>query len=540
MKKRFLLITVLATVALLIGCSSILPQVLPDPDNSPDKGFIQVPVTGKVSYDGLDYADNEVLVRAVSAEALQEALDGLTGYIIEEYDDIGWYLVSVPVGVTPLAFIDELEEAKGIILAEPNLFWEIPPLYEDNLRDPDYGFPVAPKSDLAAEDYKLLWGMRNINADKVWDEYTGNERVIVAIIDTGLDCDHPEFASSKIVGEMDMTGEEMPRIDLHGHGTHVTGTAAADGRTGKVAGVVWDCSIMPIRVMNAGGGIATNWLGKGMRHVADYLAANPDDYDAAVVNMSIGGRGYSYFFKDCIDYAFEKNVLLVTAAGNDSKRVLSYPSAYNGVVCVAATKPNDMKASFSTTGKWNSVGAPGVSIWSTVPGGYGSMQGTSMASPHVCGAAALLLSKDPDLTPIEVKNRLEATVREGGYGPDYSEEVGYGIIDCEALLSDDPVDMKYGSLKVKTGVPEDVEGTYEYGYVTVFGLTDTDEVNSWAYFGSTGKDGIHMFNALLEGKYLVTLSYKDKIHAQEIVEIQAGDFDLEIELDLLPEEDPEP
>lgn len=537
MKKRFLLITILAITALLIGCSSILPKVLPGLDNSPAGGFDVVPVTGKVCYDGLDYTDSEVLVRAVSAEILQEALDGTEGLILKEYDDMGWYLVSVPADKTPLGFIDELEAAEGIILAEPNLLWEIPPLYEDNWRDPDNGFPVAPKSGPEANDYYKLWGMKTIKADEAWDVTTGNERVIVAIIDTGLDCDHPEFESANIIGEMDMTGEGLARNDFHGHGTHVTGTAAADGRSGKLAGVVWDCSIMPIRVMDLAGRIANSWLGEGMLYVADFLTENSDDYDAAVVNMSIGGRGYSYFFKDCIDYAFEKGVLLVTAAGNDSKRVLSYPSAYNGVVSVAATTPDDVKADFSTTGSWNSVGAPGVAIWSSVPGGYGMMQGTSMASPHACGAAALLLSKEPTLTPLEVKNRLEASARPGGYGPGHSEEVGYGIIDCEALLSDDPVDMKYGSLKVETNVLITEDAPYGYGLVTVFKKSATGEIERWAYFGSTGKDGIHMFNAMLPGEYLVTLSYNGKIHAQEEVEIVAGVFDKIVELSLIPDDD---
>ncbi len=242
--------------------------------------------------------------------------------------------------------------------------------------------------------------------------------------------------------------------------------------------------------------------------------------------MSLSGRGYSFFFKDAIDYAFEAGVLLVAASGNDSKRVLSYPSAYNGVVSVAASTGQDGKAKFSNSGFWNSVAAPGVRILSAyptyeTPAGqepYVELQGTSMASPHVCGAVALLLSRYPNLTPLELINQLEATARPGQYGDGFSEELGYGIINCEALLGDlQP--MRYGGLRVETNIAGPAEDSVQYGLITVY-----DESGRMVYFGATGEDGNHNFNAMLAGTYTVTLSFEDRVHTREIVTIDPGEF----------------
>ncbi len=266
----------------------------------------------------------------------------------------------------------------------------------------------------------------------------------------------------------------------------------------------------------------TSYLADAMIYVADFVKENPQY--KAVINMSIGGRGYSYSFKDAIDYAFDAGVLLVTSAGNDYKKVISFPAAYNGVVSVAASTPFNKKADFSTSGFWNSVAAPGVRIWSTYPTyftgsiGYIEMQGTSMASPHVCGAAALLLSEHFDLTPLEVKNQLEQTTRPGFYGSGYSEKLGHGIIDVEALLGD-LKPMQYGSLKVETDVV--------FGRVTVF-----NEAGNMAYFGATGEEGVYNFYAMLPGIYDVTLSYEGKIHDQKRVTIKANDTEI-LELNLL-------
>ncbi len=511
MKNKLLFIVLSIVIILAAGCASLF---------LPADKIDNLPPIGKPDYSDLDYFADEVLVRASSAERLALAIDALDSRIIKDYSKIGWYLLSVPAGQDVLTFIDDLEALPEIALAEPNMCWGVPPLFEEDEKiivDSESDLGLA---NLAATDFDKLWGMRNIKADQVWDITTGSDKVIVAIIDTGLALGHPEFVGHEIIAPWTPINDGGGVEDVHGHGSHVTGTAAANGRSGSLAGVVWDCPIMPIRVMNREGSIANSWLAEAMIYIADYVIANPEY--RAVVNMSIGGRGYSFMLKDAIDYAFDNGVLLVTAAGNDYKRVMSFPGAYNGVVCVSASTPTDGKAAFSTVGSWVSVAAPGVKIWSVrASGGCVMNQGTSMASPHVCGAAALLLSQNPTLTPLEIKNQLEATARSNAQGFTFDDEMGFGIIDCVALLGDlQP--MRYGSLHVKTSITE--TANYEYGLITIF-----DETGKMVYFGSTGRDGSHKFNAILPGKYTVTLSHNREIRGQEEICIEAGNLDYEIE-----------
>ncbi len=501
MKNRYSWLLCFVAMVFLVACSSFSPA---GENDSP------LPAMGKPSYEGLAYSDEQILVRYNCREELSDYLSDHNSQIIETFAAIDWALITVPADKTALAFVDELEEQNIVLMAEPNLRWELPePAGADYRQE-----PVVSESDPA--DYGRLWGMPFINADKAWESTTGDENVIIAIIDTGLDLEHPEFLAHTIIAPHNGTDDGWTGgvKDVHGHGTHVAGTAAANGRSEKLAGVAWDCPIMPIRVMDIDGFIETNYLIDAMLYVADYVLANP--HYRAVVNMSIGGRGYSYSFKDAIDYAQEAGVLLVAAAGNDYKRVISYPAAYNGVVSVAAVDPQGQETEFSSRGFWNSVAAPGIRIWSAIPTyatgvyqPYAEMAGTSMAAPHVCGAAALLLSQDSTLTPLAIKNQLEETARPGFYGEGFNEKVGYGILDVEALLG--PLaPMKYGSLKVETDVV--------YGLVTIF-----DDAGNMRYFGATGNNKDHNFHAVLPGRYTVTLSYGNKVHDQKEVAIQADE-----------------
>jgi len=454
-----------------------------------------------VNYAALDFRDGEVLIKANAGSSLEELLARMGSTILYEWPQIGWAAAAVPAGETAMSFAAKLKDCREVLLVEPNLSWEIPDPIDDDIR-----LFSAPE----AEEYDRQWGLRSINAPEAWAITTGSPDVIVAIIDTGVDAQHPEFAGKAFVEGFDATGEGTPTLDLHGHGTHVAGIAADDGRTGKIAGVAWDCPIMPVRVMDSGGRIWTSYLTEAMLFLGNYAAADPGK--RIVANMSIGGRGYSFAFKDAIDYAAEQGVLLVTSAGNSYKRVISYPSAYNGVVSVAASTPWMDKADFSTTGWWNSVAAPGVNIYSTVTGGgYEAWQGTSMAAPFVTGAAALLLSRYPELTPLEMKNQLEQTAQ----GMEFTEELGFGVIDAAAMLGE-LVPMMYGSLKVKTNLTaDDDEGSY--GVIAVF---SGDGV--LVAYGTTGYDGSHTFHAMYPGNYTVTVAYFSETTGQWELASQAA------------------
>lgn len=442
-----------------------------------------------------DIKEGEVFIKASSLGSLEEVLAKEGSAILHEWPQIGWVAASVPAGETVTSFIAKLKGYKEVLLAEPNMRYEVPDLQflRGNVGLGD-GFKVMAVP--AAEDYDEQWGLKNINAEAAWEITQGSPDVIVAIIDTGVDTSHPEFEGKAFVEGFDATGEGMPELDLHGHGTHVAGIAADDGRTGKMAGVAWESPIMPIRVMDSAYEIWTLYLTDAMLYLGDYAKANSDK--RIVANMSIGGRGYSFAFKDAIDYAAEQGVLLVTSAGNEYKRILSYPSAYNGVVTVAASTPWNDKADFSTTGWWNSVAAPGVRILSTVTGGgYELWQGTSMASPFVTGAAALLLAQYPDLTPLEMKNQIEQTAQGNGF----TEELGYGVIDVAAMLGE-LKPMVYGSLKVNTNILLSDDDDDGYCVITVF-----SKDGMLRAYGTTGLDGSHSFSALQPCDYTVTVAF---------------------------------
>lgn len=482
MKRLIALLLVLLTVALAAGCGPSLQNQL-TPLN---------PGTQNFNYDGLNCSQDTILVRAVSLEALEKAAIAIGTTVVDKewFDRIGWATLAVPSQYTGkvTTLITLLRSQRGILLAEPDFTYQLPPETEER-----QVLDAAPENP----GYSLQWGFQNIHAESVWDITTGDPNVIVTVVDTGIDATRPEFAG-KIVDPKNATGvgADDDVADRDGHGTHVAGIAAADPNASNaiVAGVAWNCKIMPVRVMNDAKIIYTSYLINAMLYIGDYMKAHPGNRTA--VNMSIGGRGYSFAFKDAIDYAAANNALLICSMGNDSKRVPQYPSAYNGVVAVAASTPFDAKASFSTTGWWASVAAPGVRILSTYDGGYAYLQGTSMATPFVTGAAALLLSVHPELTPLEVKNQLEQTAR----GTGFTEALGYGIIDLPALLGV-VKSMQYGSLKVTTGLVTS-EYLNQLGVITIY-----DAAGRLVAYGTTGEDGSHMFHALKPGNYRVNVSH---------------------------------
>lgn len=502
MKKLLMICTVLIVAVVFTGCS-----LFPEISSSIEDEIDPIAVADLFNYDGADYNEGEVLVRVNPTTSIEKMLQKQGSQILKTWPEIGWALVSVPPGETTISFIEKLRKNTGVLLAEPNMEYDI-------------------ESFDLVEGAGVQWAFRNINAKAAWEISTGDPNVIVAIIDTGVQIDHPEFAGKEFIGPFDVTtglGGVENMYDLSGHGTHVAGIAADDGETGQIAGVAWDCPLMPIRVQDDTGRIWTTYLIDAMLYLADYAETNPEY--RIVANMSIGGRGYNFAFKDAIDYAWDKGVLLITSAGNDTKRVISYPSAYNGLVCVAASDPYDRKADFSTEGWWNSVAAPGLKIYSTyIIDDYANLQGTSMASPYVCGAAALLLSVNPQLTPLEIKNQIEMTAR----GTGFSEELGHGILDVGALLGD-LQEMQYGSLDVLTNIVATPEGEMiGTGVLTLF-----DTNNRLVGFGTTGEFGNYKFQALKPGKYKVNLTYYDPFEGSYLGESATADVTKGVNTDVV-------
>ncbi|MBE2317458.1 S8 family serine peptidase [Solirubrobacter sp. CPCC 204708] len=284
----------------------------------------------------------------------------------------------------------ELRADEDVVFAEPDSVVSISAL-------------VAPDDLL----FSALWGLRNIFAVDVWARTEGAD-VRVGVVDTGVDGTHEDLAG-QVVGGYDFVSRDAVAQDGHGHGTHVAGTIAARGRNGLgVIGVAPAAKIVPLRALgNDGNGYMSD-----IAAAFDYAG----DQGLKIVNASLGG-GYARVLETVI--GSHPNTLYVVAAGNagqdnDNRTTASYPCALPqaNIVCVAANDSRDRIASFSNYGAQTvDIAAPGVGVRSTVPGNrYESMNGTSMASPHVAGAAALALAANPSATAAQLKWALLGSV----------------------------------------------------------------------------------------------------------------------------------
>lgn len=248
----------------------------------------------------------------------------------------------------------------------------------------------------------------DIDASGAWQKTMGDSAVAIAILDTGIDQNHEDL-STKVSQTRNLTGSDTAD-DLYGHGTHVAGSAAAlTNNTVGVAGTCPSCTLYNVKVLGDDGSGAWSGIAEGIIWAADN--------GAKVVNLSLGSYSPSETVLDAVNYAWGKGVLLVGAAGNDGKNWGFYPAAYPNVIAVAATDKRDARAGFSNHGSnWVELAAPGAEILSTtMDGAYGSMSGTSMASPHVAGVAGLVWSTgvcnvDDNVPDNEcVQKRLQST-----------------------------------------------------------------------------------------------------------------------------------
>ncbi|BCY13926.1 S8 family peptidase [Actinoplanes sp. L3-i22] len=277
------------------------------------------------------------------------------------------------------------------------------------------------------------WDLTTMNVPAAWQTSTG-AGVTVAVIDTGVDASHPDLAGQVLSGFDAITDTAGGGTDPNGHGTHVAGTVAAlTGNGIGIAAIAPDVKILPIRALGKDGSGNMSDTAQGIVWAADH--------GADVINMSLGSSGQSSAVTSAITYARGKGVVVVAAAGNERAggSPVSYPGADPGVIAVAATDSGDAVASYSNAGTYVDVAAPGSGILSTYPtalaaSGYATMNGTSMASPHVAAAAALLLGARPDLTPDQVESALETSAVDlGTAGKD--NDYGYGRIDATAALA---------------------------------------------------------------------------------------------------------
>ena len=289
------------------------------------------------------------------------------------------------------------------------------------------------------------WNMPIIRANYAWDITRGSNSTVIAIIDTGVSLTHPDL-SSKIVAGYDFVDNDSSAMDEQGHGTHVAGIAAAITNNGVgVAGVNWNARIMPVRVLDENGSGWDSDIAEGIIWATDN--------GADVINMSLGGpTSYPYTMQSAVDYAYSHGVVVVAAVGNNPNGIPIYPAACSHVIGVAATNSSDQRASFSNYGTFVDIAAPGETIastyWSAGSNVYALASGTSMATPHVAGLAALVLSQYPSRTPDQIEACIESSADDlGAIGRD--NYYGYGRINAyKAVNSID--DARVDHLHVST------------------------------------------------------------------------------------------
>jgi len=272
------------------------------------------------------------------------------------------------------------------------------------------------------------WALNQIRMPELWQITTGSPEILVAVLDTGIDQSHADLAG-KVLAEANFTGSPTPN-DIHGHGTHVAGIIAASSDNGiGIAGVAPQCRLLNVKVADDRGRCQATALAEGIVWAVDN--------GANIINISVGLRETCPELAEAIDYAWNKGVIIIAAAGNEGNDSPVYPAYYENNLAVTAVRENDTFAPLSNRGEWVDVAAPGFKIYSTLPDdSYDYKTGTSFAAPYVSGLAALLFNVVTDTNGDgwlndEVRAAIEAGCREIGI-----DGVGSGRIDALGSLAE--------------------------------------------------------------------------------------------------------
>jgi serine protease len=349
------------------------------------------------------------------------------------------------------AIIAQLAARPEVEIAEPDAQIALSP-EEMVVRAPVA--PPTPGDETYPNDpqYKFQWHLKQIGMPEAWKLADGNG-VIVAVLDTGVAYEDykgfhalPDLKGLTFVDPYDFVTNTTHANDDHGHGSHVTGTIAQVTNNGiGVAGVARNVKIMPLKVLSGSGSGSVAGIADAIRYAADH--------GAKVINMSLGGAFPSNVLKKAVAYAHKKGVTVVCAAGNESRGRVGYPAAYPGAIAVSATQFDEATTFYSNYGKDVDIAAPGgntrvdqngdgmpdgvlqntIAIGDPTTDGYYGYMGTSMASPHVAGVAALVVGEgvtDPD----QVEKVLKETARKPIDQTYTSDRYGAGIVDAPAAV----------------------------------------------------------------------------------------------------------
>jgi len=414
--KKHIILLIVILISLFTFCSAASASNVSDINGSTNLSSISISSNITNNYaskntNSTNYKKNELFVKfkyssETSYKKNSQMVNRQIGVtVIKEYSEVkGLQLVRIPANMSLKDAIAKYKKNSNVIYAEPNYAYA-----ENSIPDDTY--------------YDYQWGLSQVNASEAWNITTGSHKVIIAVIDSGIDLNHPDLKANIWINKGEIPGNRIDDdhngyiddvygwnfisddnniSDDDGHGTHVAGIIAAAGNNSKgVTGVMWSATIMSLKFLD----------NEGNGYVDDAVSAvrYATKMGASIISCSWGGSEYSQALKDVIDAS---SALVVCAAGNRGSGTNDdispvYPACFTSknIISVAATDASDVLASFSDYGL-NSVdvAAPGTHICSTLPGSqYGYMQGTSMAVPYVTGLAGLIKSIRPDLSALQIK-----------------------------------------------------------------------------------------------------------------------------------------
>lgn len=369
---------------------------------------------------------------------------------------LGGRLVSVPT-----ANVDSL---LGKIAAHPSVEW-----VEPNHRR------KAQVTNPSDTSFASQYALSIIDAVSAWSSVpgayltaasAGTGRIRVAVIDTGIDCTHPDFknaggtsvdsasggqiamAASKALVHTSLSSPACAFQDDHGHGTHTAGIIAAAANNARgIAGLAYPAELMILKALDG--------MGFGDDVTISNAIVEAVNGGARIISMSLGGTGYSQNLQEALRYAFQRGVFVICAAGNYASSNLFYPGDSNFTVAVAATDSANARAWFSNYGNWIGIAAPGVNIYSTVTTynlgdgitNYGSMSGTSMSTPYVAALAALVQMASPGLGVTGTLQQIQRSATSGQAGGGWGPSLGYGVISASKALNSTYRSAAYGSIR---------------------------------------------------------------------------------------------
>ncbi|WP_425430442.1 S8 family peptidase [Desmospora activa] len=342
-----------------------------------------------------DYVPDELIVKFKpgTAGAVKSALHQQEDAEVESRNQaVGFEVVKLEKGQSIEKAIKAYEKNPNVEYVEPNYI--VKAAWTPN--DPAFS--------------SQQWGPQRIQAPQAWDVTRSSSSIRIAVVDTGVQYNHPDL-SGKVVRGYNYVERNWDPYDGNGHGTHVAGIAAAATNNGVgIAGMAPNAQIYAVRVLNNAGSGTLADVASGITHSADN--------GSHVINLSLGSSAGSSSLESAVNYAWSRGSVVVVAAGNAGNTAPQYPAYYSNALSVASTTSSDAKSSFSTYGSWVDVAAPGSSIYSTYPtNSYASLNGTSMAAPHVAGVAALLAAQGRSNSQIRaaIQNSADSISGTGSY-----------------------------------------------------------------------------------------------------------------------------